>query len=171
MEYLTDLIDFNLGVLFIGFNPGLKSAEMGHHYAGNNNRFWRLLFESGITPYKFSPEEDFKLLEIGCGSTNIVSRPSRGASELKLAEFREGAITLRSLLEKYRPKIACYVGIGVYKIFTGKSVVACGLQDISTVEGISDYVCSSPSGLNRVPYSEQLKCFKGLKRIMLNKGQ
>lgn len=168
MKLLPDIIDYHLKVLFIGFNPGMRSAEKGHHYAGYSNNFWKLLYESGITPYKFRPEEDAKLLELGCGSTNIVARPTKGISEIRTAEFREGAVTLRSTLMEYRPKIACYVGIGVYKIFTGRKDVPCGMQNESAVEGIMDYVCTSPSGLNRTPYAEQLYCFQGLKCLMEN---
>lgn len=159
-------MDYNLKVLFIGFNPGLRSAEIGHHYAGKSNLFWKLLFESGITPVRFAPEEDEKLLELGYGSTNIVPRPTRGISEIEPVEFKEGAAALKELLGKFRPKVACYVGMGVYKIFSSRKDAECGIQKDSSVEGVIDYVCTSPSGLNRTPYSDQLECFKGLKRLL-----
>ena len=165
MDYLPDIIDYNLRVLFIGFNPGLKSAEVGHHYAGSSNNFWKLLYESSLTPYKLKPEQDFELLKMGYGSTNIIKRPTRSASELVLAEFREGSIVLKNLLEKFQPVFACYVGIGVYKMLTGSKNIKSGLQNGSVINGIFDYVCSSPSGLNRIPYKEQLECFIGLKNL------
>ncbi|PKM81607.1 MAG: hypothetical protein CVU89_08930 [Firmicutes bacterium HGW-Firmicutes-14] len=37
---LPDIINSGLKILFIGYNPGLRSAEKGHHYAGRSNRFW-----------------------------------------------------------------------------------------------------------------------------------
>jgi TDG/mug DNA glycosylase family protein len=165
MKLLPDIIDKNLTILFVGFNPGLKSAETGHHYAGASNSFWKLLYESGITPVKLKPEEDRKLLSMGCGSVNIVARPTKSASEIKLWEYREGAAILMKTLEEYRPRIACYLGIGVYKVFSGKKTVETGLQSESAVPGTADYVCSSPSGLNRTPYNEQLQCFISLKEI------
>ncbi|MCX8129663.1 MAG: mismatch-specific DNA-glycosylase [Clostridia bacterium] len=165
MNRIPDIIGHNLKILFIGYNPGLKSAETGHHYASPSNRFWKLLFESGITPYRFKPEEDVKLLDLGYGSTNIVSRPTRGAAELKSEEFREGAVVLKELLAKYKPVIACYVGMGVYKRFSGRQRVGYGLQKDSIVEGVRDYVCPSPSGLNRMPYSTQLEYFRDMKSV------
>jgi TDG/mug DNA glycosylase family protein len=167
-EALKDILDYNLKIVFIGYNPGLKTSQTGHHYAGTSNRFWKLLFESGMTPYKFRPEEDRKLLELGYGSTNIVSRPTRSAAEITKKEFKEGAVILKDVLKKYRPQIAAYMGIGVYKIFSGKKDIKSGLQEESVVPGTIDYVCSSPSGLNRTPYSEQLECFRGLKKLIEN---
>lgn len=166
MRELPDIIDYNLILLFVGFNPGIRSSESGHHYAGKGNHFWRLLFEAGLTPYRFSPEEDRQLLKLRFGSTNIVSRPTKGASEIILQEFKEGRITLKKRIEEFKPKIICYVGIGVFKIFTGKKVVTCGIQEESEVEGTYDYVCSSPSGLNRISYHQQLDCFVGLKKLL-----
>ncbi len=165
MKALPDIIDFNLKILFIGFNPGLKSALLGHHYAGGSNNFWKLLYEAGLTPRRFTSEEDKLLLTLSLGSTNIVDRPTRGINEIKGGEFKEGAVELRRTLEKYKPQIACYVGIGVYKGFTGRKEVSCGLQEIETVAGVKDFVCSSPSGLNRMPYRNQLECFRSLKEL------
>lgn len=166
MKNLPDIIDYNLKVLFIGFNPGMKSAEVGHHYAGASNNFWKLLYESGITPYRLKAEEDSKLLESGYGSTNIIRRPTRSASELKKQEFVEGSLLLKEVLQRYKPQIACYVGKGIYKMFKGVKSVDCGRQEVSVVEGVVDYVCSSPSGLNRESYSNQLACFIRLKTVM-----
>ncbi|MBP1765206.1 MAG: Uracil-DNA glycosylase superfamily [Firmicutes bacterium] len=66
----------------------------------------------------------------------------------------------------YRPKIACYVGIGVYRQFARSTSVSCGLQPSSVVEGIADFVVSSSSGLNRIPLAEQRSWFGELKSFM-----
>jgi TDG/mug DNA glycosylase family protein len=167
MNYTTlnDILDYNLKILFIGYNPGLKTAKTGHHYAGTSNRFWKLLFESGMTMYKFRPEEDRRLLEFGYGSTNIVARPTRSAAEITKEEFIEGAYVLTCVLKKYKPRIAAYMGVGVYKVFSGRNNVKSGFQQENVIDGIIDYVCSSPSGLNRTPYSDQLQCFINLKKL------
>src|SRR6266704_680533 len=44
---LPDRIRPGLRVLFVGINPGIRSAAVGHHFAGFSNRFWRLLYDSG----------------------------------------------------------------------------------------------------------------------------
>jgi len=166
MKALPDIIQPGLKVLFIGYNPGLRSAQLGHHYAGKNNRFWQLLNESGLLPEALSYEEDWKLLQYGYGSTNVVSRPTRTAAEITGEEFREGSMELARKLKLYQPRIACYCGIGVYKAFTGRTQVSTGLQKERKVPGVLDYVCSSPSGLNRISYGKQLECFQGLKALL-----
>ncbi len=155
-----------LTVLFIGYNPSLRSAEIGHHFAGRNNGFWRILVESGLTPERLQPEEDLQLLKLGMGLTNIVARPTRAASELTAAEYREGAKQLREKLERFRPRIACYVGIGVYKAFTRRKQVNHGVQTESAVPGVVDFVAPSTSGLNRMLYQEQLQIYRQLSELV-----
>ncbi|OPZ94596.1 MAG: G/U mismatch-specific DNA glycosylase [Firmicutes bacterium ADurb.Bin419] len=165
---LPDLISDNLDILFVGYNPGTLSAATGHHYANKSNRFWKLLYESGLTPYKLSPEEDIRLLDFGYGSTNIVSRTTKSAKDITSSEFREGSAILKELIQRITPKIVCFVGIGVYRAFASyirripesTLKVQTGIQEKSLIDEITDYVCSNPSGLNVIPYSEQLECFK-----------
>lgn len=164
--YVDDVIAHNLSILFIGFNPGLKSSETGCHFAGPSNRFWRLLADAGLTPRKLIPAEDQLLLTWGYGITNIVSRPTRAAAEITRQEYVAGRAELKLKLQTYKPQIACYVGIGVYQQFSGKSNIVCGLQPEPVIPGILDFVVSSPSGLNRIPLQTQLACFTELKSLM-----
>lgn len=168
---LPDIISNRLKILFVGFNPGMQSAREGYHYAGASNRFWKLLHESGLTPYRLSPDEDRKMLDYGYGSTNIADRPTRQAGDLTAEDLTKGCSSLNGLISDIRPEIVCYVGIGVYRIFrshmTGISKsrlkVATGLQNEGLIDGVKDFVCSNPSGLNTIPYSCQLECFTDLK--------
>src|SRR5690606_41884004 len=121
MREIQDHLGKNMKILFIGYNPSLKSGETGHHYANPNNRFWKILEESGLTPRRYSPYEDFKLLlEYGYGFTNIVSRPTKSAEEITKEEYQVGRENLRRKIEEYKPKIACFVGKGVYLEYSEK---------------------------------------------------
>ncbi len=162
---VPDIVGKDLRILFVGFNPGLRSARIGHHYAGRSNRFWRLLAESGLTPRRLSPEEDVLMPGLGFGLTNIVARPSRRASEVASREYAEGRERLARLIDRLRPRIVCYTGIGVYRAFTGRRRVACGRQDRSAVDGVIDFVVPSPSGLNRIGFARQLDYYKELARM------
>ncbi|MDU4961502.1 MAG: G/U mismatch-specific DNA glycosylase [Sporomusaceae bacterium] len=164
MTTVADIIKPRLRILFIGFNPGLRSAETGCHFAGHSNRFWKLLAAAGLTPRQLRPAESRQLLEWGCGITNIVARPSKAAAEISKQEYRQGAAVLKAKLTDYQPAIACYAGIGVYREFSGKKAVACGLQSDSVVPPIDDFVVPSPSGLNRIAYNEQLYWYLELKK-------
>jgi double-stranded uracil-DNA glycosylase len=174
---LPDIIANDLDILFIGYNPGILSAKLQHHYAHKSNRFWRLLYESGLTPCKFSPEDDRNLLSLNLGSTNIVDRPSKSANEIKKEELIAGTRSLLNMIDDIKPKIACFVGIGVYRSFgceilgvpPGKMKINTGLQPSNIIGTTLDFVCSNPSGLNTIPIQEQLRCFKELKELLVEK--
>jgi TDG/mug DNA glycosylase family protein len=114
-DYLRDGLD----LVFVGINPGTRSAAAGRHYAGPGNHFWPLLHESGLVTEPLTHEQDARVLEWGIGLTNIVSRPSPSMSDLSLQELRAGARTLRRKLLAYRPRIVCFNGKGIYEVFAG----------------------------------------------------
>lgn len=165
MQEVRDIIAPGLKILFIGFNPGARSAITGHHFAGHSNRFWKLLHASGLTPRQLKPEEDDKLLTVGLGITNIVARPTRAAAEITKDEYLAGRLILQEKIACYHPLIACFAGIGVYKEFTGQKEVICGPQPQSVVPGTVDFVVPSPSGLNRTLFGEQLEYYRQLKDL------
>jgi len=166
VEEVPDHLKKGLKIIFIGFNPGIKSSESGHHYAHPTNRFYKLLYEAGLTDRLYEPSEDHKLLKLGYGLTNIVQRPTKSADGIKSEEYEEGRKELLEKLKKYRPEVACFTGIGVYKEFSQKSNVKRGLQPESHVKGVKEFVISSPSGLNRTPYKKQLAMYKNLKELI-----
>ncbi|GER68877.1 hypothetical protein BpJC7_01800 [Weizmannia acidilactici] len=120
MGVVPDYISKNLDILFVGFNPSLKLGKNGHHYANPNNRFWKILYYSGLMPKQYKLEEDAGLLELEYGLTNIVARPTKAADEITKKEYEEGRSILKKKIEQYQPKIVCYVEKGVYQQFSKK---------------------------------------------------
>ncbi|OAS86127.1 MULTISPECIES: mismatch-specific DNA-glycosylase [Metabacillus] len=155
-----DHIKQDLRILFIGFNPSLVSGEVGHHYANKHNRFWKILYEAGITVRQYKPEEDFTLLNNGIGFTNIVSRPSRAAEEITSEEYKVGRIILRQKIDEYKPKIAFFVGKGVYLQYSQRKKADWGKQEHSIVEGVIDFVAPSSSGLVRMRIDDIISIYK-----------
>jgi double-stranded uracil-DNA glycosylase len=162
MKPITDHLRENLDVIFVGFNPSIRSSQTGHHYANPNNRFWKILFEAGITPRKYEFSEDYKLLELGYGMTNIVARPTKAADEITKEEYQQGKKELKEKVEKYRPKIVCFVGKGVYQQYSGKKDIPWGKQEESVVGGTVDFVAPSSSGLVRMRMDEVVGIYKEL---------
>ncbi len=153
--------------MFCGYNPSLTSGRSGHHYAHPGNRFWRVLFASGITDRLYGPEEDELLPELlGIGFTNLASRPTRRADELTREEIRTGAAELRDKLERYNPRTVAYTGIGVYRWFRATSKVGWGLQEVSAVPCVTDVVVPSPSGLNRMSFEELVDHYRALAPLL-----
>ncbi|WP_144546923.1 mismatch-specific DNA-glycosylase [Bacillus sp. X1(2014)] len=162
MEPLRDLLKENLKVLFVGFNPSIRSSELGHHYASPNNRFWKILYESGLTPRKYEAMEDEKLLDLGFGSTNIVERPTKAADEITKEEYTEGSEILKKKVVQFKPKVICFVGKGVYQQYSGLKVIQWGRQTKCLVPGVVDFVAPSSSGLVRMKMEEIIEIYKGL---------
>ena len=157
-----DLLKPGLKLVFCGYNPSLVSGRSGHHYAHPGNRFWRVLYASGITTRLYKPEEDRLLLDVGIGFTNLCSRPTRRADELTQEEIQAGSLALRMKLEQFKPRVVAYTGIGVYRWFRATSKVSWGVQETSTVPGLTDVVVPSPSGLNRMSIEELVDHYRTL---------
>ena len=154
MSEIPDHLEDGLQILFIGFNPSLRSGVVGHHYANPRNNFWRILHHSGLTPRLYSAEEDRELLKLGYGFTNIVARPTQGAADITREEYARGRVVLRNKLIQLRPQVACFVGKGVYAEYSRRSDVTWGFQADPVVEGLHEFVAPSSSGLVRMPMDE-----------------
>lgn len=161
-----DLLADGLSLVFCGYNPSLASGSTGRHYAHPSNRFWTVLHAAGITGRLYAPEEDEKLLYQGIGFTNLVSRPTRRADELQSQEIKEGADELRGKLQRHRPLAVAYTGIGVYRLFRGTSKADWGAQPESAVDGVTDVVVPSPSGLNRMRFEELVEHYRILRDFL-----
>ncbi|KZN99677.1 G/U mismatch-specific DNA glycosylase [Bacillus badius] len=162
MEPVKDHLKENLTVLFVGFNPSLRSGETGHHFANPNNRFWTILHRAGLTERRCRPEEDADLLSIGYGLTNIVARPTKSAQEITKEEYNKGRLELKKKIAAYQPQVVCFVGKGVYQQYSGRKEAAWGMQPASVVPGVLDFVAPSSSGLVRMRMEDIVAIYKEL---------
>jgi double-stranded uracil-DNA glycosylase len=163
---LTDRIKPGIRVLFVGINPGIRSSLTGHHFAGFSNRFWNLLFESGLVPERITYQDDDRLPEWGYGITNIVPRPTPGIDTIAPDEYVAGRVRLRRKILRYRPPIVAMVGVTVYRAMypERKGAVTLGLQR-ERIGNSEVFVLPNPSGRNaNFTYAEMLAAFRKLKR-------
>src|SRR3954468_11877517 len=112
---LTDRIQPGVRVLLVGINPGVRSAQTGHHFAGPSNRFWKLLYDSRLVPQLITYIDDVRLPEWGLGVTNLIARPSPGIDDLRPAEYLDGWQVLEQKIDRYRPEIVAFVGVTLYR--------------------------------------------------------
>lgn len=169
---LVDRIEPGVRVLLIGINPGVMSATSGHHFAGPTNRFWGLLYESGIVPEPVTHEDDDRLPQFGIGMTNLIARPSPGIDVLKPQEYLDGWKILEQKIDRFRPKIVAFVGVTMYRALwkvlghTEAPVIKPGFQK-ATVHGARLFVLPNPSGRNaHFSYDDMLAAFSELARAM-----
>jgi TDG/mug DNA glycosylase family protein len=144
---VRDVIGPGLRVLFVGINPGLYTAAIGHHFGRPGNRFWPALHRSGFTERELAAWEDRSLLERGLGVTNLVARTTAGAAELTPEELAAGAAALRRKVRRHRPRVLAFLGMDSYRTAFGVKKAALGLQP-ETLEGAAVWVLPNTSGLN-----------------------
>ena len=156
-------------VLFVGINPGIRSAAIGHHFAGYSNRFWHLLCESGLVPERIGTEDDGRLAEWGYGVTNLIPRATPGIDTLRPDEYVAGVRVLRRKIRRWRPQVVAFVGVTLFRaVFdrpAGTPVVP-GLQP-ELLEEARVFVLPNPSGRNaNFSYEEMLAAFSDLRRFL-----
>jgi double-stranded uracil-DNA glycosylase len=174
---LRDRIKPDVRVLFVGINPGVRSAITGHHFAGYSNRFWKLLWESRLVPEPITYVDDGRLPEFGFGITNLIARPSPGIDDLRPAEYVGGWKTLDRKIKRYRPEVVALVGVTLYRAvlplladtpetqIDGPGPVI-GRQQV-TIHDAQVFVLPNPSGRNaNFSYAEMLSAFRSLRRYI-----
>ena len=90
----------------------------------------------------------------------------RGVEDILKEEYAEGRQLLRDKVERYKPKIVCYVGKGVYENYTKRKNVSWGLQPESVVSGTLDFVAPSSSGLVRMKLEEIVDIYSKLRFLI-----
>ncbi len=164
MRTLPDYLRRGMKLVVVGFNPGERSARVGHYYAGRGNVFWPLLYDAGIVPEPLDYREDKRLIEFGIGLTDLVKRPTRGIEEIERHEFAEGRVLLAQKLEQYAPRIVAFNGKLVFEKFAQRRCKL-GLQK-ERLYGAQVFVLPSTSGQNAAGRSRKLRYFRQLAAVL-----
>jgi TDG/mug DNA glycosylase family protein len=165
VQGLPDILGPDLRCVFVGINPGIRSAEAGHHFANPRNEFWRLLAASGLTSALLEPHQQLELLEHGLGITNAARRVTRGSGELRRTDFADAQERLGRIARELSPGGFAFVGKQAYSGAFGERV-GHGLQE-RRLEGRPLFVLPSTSPANAaVPYQEKLRWFVKLRGLI-----
>lgn len=158
---VPDVVGPNLRILFIGINPGLRSAAAGRHFANPRNDFWRLLFDSGLLSEQLGPADQDRLPSLGLGITNAALRTTPGSGDLRAADFLGGRERLTRLVEATRPAVIAFVGKEAYRgLFREGVALGPAMRSIGAARA---FVLPSTSPANAaVGYAERLRWFRAL---------
>ena len=168
---LRDCVQPGVLVLFVGINPGLRSAQTGHHFAGHSNRFWKLLHESELVSEPLTFREDRHLPEWQLGLTNIIGRCTAGIDVLDPVEYRRGVASLKRKIRLYRPPIVALLGVTIFRmLFSPKEHMKGPLNlGLTTrqLAGAQIFLLPNPSGRNaHYSYRQMLTAFQVLRDKM-----
>lgn len=163
---LSDKIPKKCHTLFVGVNPGIRSATIGHYYGGHSNYFWKLLHASGIWPAPLKTEDDDKIVQKGFGLTDVAKRPTPGIAGLRNTDFTVSRDRIRTIAAQTKPYTIVFVSKKAVRVYRGDPtyVVKYGLQAWK-IEERDVFVVPSTSGasLADTSYDEKLKVFKALR--------
>jgi double-stranded uracil-DNA glycosylase len=164
LHRLPDYISPGVQILFVGINPGLRSAQTGHHFAGYSNRFWKLLYESALITEPLTYREDWRLPEWKLGITNIISRPSAGIDVLDPIEYRRGRARLERTLARFQPRLVALLGVTILRmLFRNELYPEVGLTQVRLAQ-TPVFLLPNPSGRNaHYSYAHMLGAFRSLR--------
>jgi len=148
LQTLPDLLGPDLDLVFVGINPGERSAELGHYYAHPGNGFWPALSASPLLAAPAGPEDDRSLaVTARIGFTDVVKRVITDSTEVSNDELRASESAFRSRIAATAPRAVCLTSSRAFDVLFPKvrSSGAWGRQPVA-FEGASIWVMPSTSG-------------------------
>lgn len=148
-EQLPDLLAPGLRIVFVGSQAGGCSSKAGAYYAGRGNQFWPALFEIGLTPRLFRPEDYREALDLGFGFTDLVK--VAGDTERNVKPSGADLAAFDAKMATFKPRAIAFTskGAGAFWLKQPAAKIAYGLQPASEPGGPAIFVLPSPSGAAR----------------------
>ena len=140
---LPDYLKHGLDLVLCGTAPGPVSAARGHYYANPGNRFWRTLYDVGLTPRLFDPSEDARLTEVGVGLTDLCKKVSGLDCDLKNDDYDTAGLERKVV--RFRPRVLAFDSLNAGRRALGPKAGR-GLQP-KTFGGSEVFILPSTSGL------------------------
>ncbi|BDP40923.1 mismatch-specific DNA-glycosylase [Deinococcus aetherius] len=100
------MLQSGLTLVLVGTAPSRISARARAYYANPENKFWRVLFETGLTPRQLAPREYPTLPEYGIGLTDVAKRHSGVDAALPGEAWAPDE--LRVKIRHYRPAVVAF---------------------------------------------------------------
>lgn len=149
---LRDLIAPDLDLLFCGTAPGLTSARRRAYYAHPQNRFWRSVHASGLTPEQLAPEDYGRLLDLRIGLTDLAKHHAGNDADLPRGAFDPAR--LEALVLEVKPRLLAFTSKTAARGFLGRrsAALAYGLQE-RRIGDTQLYVLPSPSPAAQTSWS------------------
>lgn len=163
---LPDRLKLGLKLVFCGTAAGRQSALQQAYYAHGQNKFWKTLYEVGLTPTLFLPHDYEKLWELGIGLTDI-AKYSFGMDHQLPGDALgpEAVAALEVRIRKVKPAILAFTSLNGGRKVMGANASAGEQSD--RIGGTRVFILPSPSPLaanhwNIKPWRDLAKAVKKL---------
>jgi TDG/mug DNA glycosylase family protein len=142
---LPDVLAPNLRIVFCGTAAGAESARQGAYYAHPQNRFWRALHETGLTPRRLAPAEFPLLPGFGLGLTDIAKSVSGMDHQLPRGSLgRAPCEALRARIALAAPKILAFTSLTAGRRYLARADAGYGPQP-ERIDATEIWLLPSPS--------------------------
>jgi TDG/mug DNA glycosylase family protein len=109
---VPDLLRPALTLVLCGTAPGRVSAAQKQYYAHPHNKFWPVLYATGLTSRLLTPAEYPLLPDWGIGLTDIAKHVSGQDNQLPKGSFGQEMIAaLKGRILKCQPKILAFTSL------------------------------------------------------------
>jgi TDG/mug DNA glycosylase family protein len=108
-DVLQDVLQNSLRVVLCGTAAGTASATANAYYAHKQNKFWKILHETGLTPELLQPRQYRDLLQHRIGLTDLVKTHSGMDHQIPIATLKLAArARLSGSIAAFRPKFLAF---------------------------------------------------------------
>jgi TDG/mug DNA glycosylase family protein len=122
---LPDRLRPGLKLVFCGTAAGRQSALQKAYYAHGQNKFWKTLYEVGLTSSLFLPHDYEKLWELGIGLTDIAKYAYGMDHQLpKDALGPKAVAALEARVRNVKPAILAFTSLNGGRKVMGASAAA-----------------------------------------------
>jgi len=145
---LPDLLQPGLDVVFVGINPGERSAAVGHYYGHPGNAFWSALAASPLVDEPVTCADDRRCGERwGIGFTDVVKRVVTDSTRVTNVELRAAAPAFRRRIAYAAPRAVCFTSTRALDAIApgARRTHGWGRQPV-TIEGAAVWLMPSTSG-------------------------
>ena len=120
-DVLRDLLQEQLHIVLCGTAAGTTSAAARAYYAHRQNKFWKILHETKLTPEPLQPHQYRSLLQHGIGLTDLV-KAGAGMDRATLPKLTAAdRARLRNAITTFRPQFLAFTSkTAGQKFFGGK---------------------------------------------------
>jgi TDG/mug DNA glycosylase family protein len=120
-DVLSDLLQPSLRVVLCGTAAGTTSAAERAYYAHPQNKFWKILHETRLTPEQLQPRQYRSLLQHGLGLTDLV-KVAAGMDRATLPKLSAAdRARLTKAIMTFRPRFLAFTSkTAGQKYFGGK---------------------------------------------------
>lgn len=144
-DILQDLLEQSLHIVLCGSAASTASAAASAYYAHKQNKFWRILHETGLTAERLQPQQYPELLKYGIGLTDLVKTHAGMDHQIPLARAAAfGRTRLQASIAACRPKFLAFTSKTAGERFLG------GRKDygeqIETIAATRIWILPSTSG-------------------------